>query len=120
MERSTVKQYQLDSGVENSEMHKMQQELIEKNKELMEKNKELQITLADMKATQKQSEEVEKMACGQKISADLLDQISALVVHDVQPRTSWRASKDFRLQIIRTLAKRVIKQALKNAGVVIQ
>ncbi len=58
----------------------------------------------------------EKKARGRKVSQKLLDDISNAVVDDVSPRTSWRAAKDFRLQIIATLAQRVVKQAILNAG----
>jgi xanthine dehydrogenase FAD-binding subunit len=57
---------------------------------------------------------------GRKVSAQLLDDISEAVKDDVSPRTSWRAAKDFRLQIIATLAQRVVKQAILNAGGTIQ
>jgi xanthine dehydrogenase FAD-binding subunit len=58
----------------------------------------------------------EKKARGRKVSQKLLDDISKTVVDDVSPRSSWRAAKEFRLQIIATLAQRVIKQAILNAG----
>ena len=38
------------------------------------------------------------------------------VIRDVLPRSSWRASKEFRMQIIRTLAERVLAQAAQRAG----
>ena len=44
-----------------------------------------------------------------QIMADALDE-------DVKPRDSWRASKDFRLHLIRTLAKKVTQQAVENQG----
>ncbi|MCD8168564.1 MAG: xanthine dehydrogenase FAD-binding subunit XdhB, partial [Clostridiales bacterium] len=34
----------------------------------------------------------------------------------VNPRTSWRASKEFRLQLIEELSKRALKEAIKKAG----
>ncbi|WP_366143767.1 hypothetical protein [uncultured Bilophila sp.] len=34
---------------------------------------------------------------------------------DVKPRTSWRAAKDFRLHIIRTLAERVLARCVVRA-----
>ena len=64
--------------------------------------------------------DAEKKAYGRKISPELLADIAAAVVNDVSPRTSWRAEKDFRLQIIKTLAERVVKQAIHNAGGTIQ
>ena len=42
----------------------------------------------------------EQKAAGQPIDEALLDRIAAEVQADVQPRTSWRASKQFRLHII--------------------
>jgi xanthine dehydrogenase FAD-binding subunit len=58
----------------------------------------------------------EDMVRGRSISSALLDDICAAVINDVRPRTSWRAARDFRLQIITTLAHRVVKQAIINAG----
>ena len=58
----------------------------------------------------------EKKARGRKVSQKLLDDISKTVVDDVSPRSSWRAAREFRLQIIATLAQRVVKQAIVNAG----
>jgi len=57
---------------------------------------------------------------GRKLSTQLLNDIAEAVQDDVSPRTSWRAAQDFRLQIIATLAHRVVKQAILNAGGAIQ
>jgi len=57
---------------------------------------------------------------GRKVSTQLLNDIAEAVQGDVSPRTSWRAAQDFRLQIIATLAHRVVKQAILNAGGTIQ
>jgi xanthine dehydrogenase FAD-binding subunit len=57
---------------------------------------------------------------GRKVSTQLLNDIAEAVVDDVSPRTSWRAAKEFRLQIIATLARRVVRQAILNAGGTIQ
>jgi xanthine dehydrogenase FAD-binding subunit len=62
----------------------------------------------------------EQKVCGQPVSQKLLDGIAKTVTNDVQPRDSWRAAKDFRLQIITTLAQRVAKQAIVDAGGTIQ
>ena len=58
----------------------------------------------------------EKMAAGEKIDSELLNKIADNVRNDVNPRTSWRASKEFRLQIIRELARRVTAKAIEEAG----
>ncbi len=57
---------------------------------------------------------------GCKITPGLLADIATAVTADVRPRTSWRAAKEFRLQIITTLAQRVVEQAILNAGGTIQ
>lgn len=38
---------------------------------------------------------------------------------EVSPRTSWRASKDFRLQLVGELSKRALKECIKKCGGVI-
>ncbi len=58
----------------------------------------------------------EEMATGKEINSQLLDKIADNVRNDVNPRTSWRASKEFRLQIITELARRVTVQAIEEAG----
>ncbi len=35
---------------------------------------------------------------------------------EVNPRSSWRASKEFRLQLIEELSKRALAEAIKKAG----
>lgn len=63
----------------------------------------------------------ETVARGQSASpahlASLLDLVRHTVRADVQPRTSWRASAEFRHHIIATLAGRVLEEALHRAGV---
>lgn len=52
-------------------------------------------------------------------SIDDVDAILAFgkkALEDVNPRSSWRASKEFRLQLIEELAKRCLKEAIKRAG----
>lgn len=58
----------------------------------------------------------ESMAAGRPVSQALLDQISASALTEVHPRTSWRASREFREQLVRTLSRRATLQAIENAG----
>ena len=53
---------------------------------------------------------------GAPVDAALLERIAAGAVGEVKPRTSWRASKEFRLQLVSELGKRAVKQATINAG----
>lgn len=58
----------------------------------------------------------EALAAGAKISESLLEQIGEAALLDVSPRSSWRASKEFRLQLVAELSKRAIKEAIVKAG----
>jgi xanthine dehydrogenase FAD-binding subunit len=58
----------------------------------------------------------EKAANGHAVDADLLDIITANVEADVKPRTSWRASKEFRLHLVKELARRATVASIEKAG----
>lgn len=59
---------------------------------------------------------LEEQAIGQPVSRKLISDIASMVLEELSPRNSWRASKDFREHIIRTLADRVVTQAIIRAG----
>ena len=61
-------------------------------------------------------EHAEKTAAGLPFSEKTLQVISDTVQKDVKPRDSWRATKKFRLHVIRTLTQRVVRQAVERAG----
>lgn len=58
----------------------------------------------------------EKTVMNKKVGKSLLDDISRIIETDVNPRTSWRASREFRMNIIKELSKRATKEALIRAG----
>ena len=53
---------------------------------------------------------------GKVFSEEKLELMTKALAEDVMPRDSWRAGKDFRLHIIKTLAKKEIRRAVKNQG----
>jgi xanthine dehydrogenase FAD-binding subunit len=59
----------------------------------------------------------EEKARGAVADQKLLQLIRESVLDDLRPRDSWRAPKDFREQVIKTLAERVLRQALNQSGV---
>ena len=61
----------------------------------------------------------EAVANGAVITEKLLDEFSLAVLSDINPRDSWRASKDFRLHIAVEMAKRCLAESIKKAGGVI-
>ncbi len=60
----------------------------------------------------------EQVMVGKVFSEENLDLMTDALMQDVRPRDSWRAGKDFRLHIIKTLAKKEIRRAVENQGVV--
>jgi xanthine dehydrogenase FAD-binding subunit len=58
----------------------------------------------------------EELAKGQTFTADLLENLGKSARTEVNPRTSWRASKEFRMQLVEELSKRAFRQAFSNAG----
>lgn len=60
--------------------------------------------------------ETEKAAVGMEIGEALAEQVGKGALEEVNPRSSWRASKEFRLQLVEELGKRALKQAVINAG----
>lgn len=58
----------------------------------------------------------EEAVKGMKLSADLLDAVGKGALEEVNPRSSWRASKEFRLQLVEELGRRAVLEAVKKAG----
>ena len=58
----------------------------------------------------------EAAANGKAITPSLLDEFSLAVLNDINPRNSWRASRDFRLHIAVEMAKRCLEESIKKAG----
>ena len=53
---------------------------------------------------------------GQPVSEATIELVGTAVLNDVNPRTSWRASADFRKQIISETARRGLRAAIERAG----
>lgn len=58
----------------------------------------------------------EEAVKGKPVSADSVQAFAAGALEDVNPRTSWRATKEFRLQIQGELASRCLTEAIRRAG----
>ena len=58
----------------------------------------------------------EKTVENKTLTEETLQTMADALKEDVKPRDSWRASKDFRLHLIKTLAKKVTRQAVENQG----
>ena len=58
----------------------------------------------------------EATAEGLPVSEKSARQISAAALSDVNPRDSWRASKDFRIQLVRELCYRATAESVRRSG----
>jgi xanthine dehydrogenase FAD-binding subunit len=52
---------------------------------------------------------------GKIISDDLINECAEKTLEDVNPRTSWRASKEFRLHLIETMTRRALTEAIRRS-----
>lgn len=60
--------------------------------------------------------ETEKALKGMAVGEELYEKISGLVRSEINPRDSWRASREFRLQIGGEIAARALKRSIEPAG----
>ena len=58
----------------------------------------------------------EAFAKGKKLSDDFLAEFGEKALSDMSPRDSWRASKEFREQLIKEMARRSLVNAIRRAG----
>ena len=58
----------------------------------------------------------EELAVNQCLSPQLLVRIGEAAAGEANPRSSWRASREFRLELIKELTARTLVQAYQNAG----
>lgn len=60
--------------------------------------------------------EAERFLNGKRVSAEVLDRAAELGLSAASPRSSWRASKEYREHMIGTLIKQAFEAAYRNAG----
>ena len=53
---------------------------------------------------------------GKAVTEENIAAFAKTALNDVNPRTSWRASKELRLQLIEELSKRAVKESVRLAG----
>ena len=62
------------------------------------------------------AKKTEELIRGRDVSAETVKMIGESVLQDVNPRDSWRASKDLRLHLCSTMAMRAFEEAVKRSG----
>ena len=64
----------------------------------------------------KKGYKTEEIAKNRAVDARLIEEIGKTAITEVSPRTSWRASKEFRLQLVEELSKQAFLEAYRKAG----
>ena len=52
----------------------------------------------------------EAYGIGKKYSESVINNIATIAMNESSPRNSWRGSKDYRLHLIKTLIKKIMKE----------
>ena len=62
------------------------------------------------------SPSAEAAASGKPVSEETINAAAKEALKDINPRTSWRASAEFRIHLAEELARRAIRESIKRAG----
>ena len=77
--------------------------------------RDVKIALGSSAPVPLRAKKAEAALRGRAFSEDALEESASLACEEAEPRSSWRASRDFRLELIRTLTKRAIREAWEKA-----
>ncbi|MCC6196713.1 MAG: FAD binding domain-containing protein [Burkholderiales bacterium] len=77
---------------------------------------DVRLTLANCAPTTFRARGAEAVLRGRRLGDGVLAQTAEVACREASPRSSWRASRDYRLQLIRTLTRRVIAAACEKAS----
>lgn len=78
--------------------------------------KKVTIALGVAAPTPVRCPEAEKLLCGKVPTLDLLSQAGKAALLSANPRSSWRASKEYREALIEELSVRAVEEAYRAAG----
>jgi xanthine dehydrogenase FAD-binding subunit len=78
--------------------------------------KDLRLAFGVAAPTPIRCHKTEAIANNETLTGQLLQKIAETVEQDVNPRTSWRASREFRLHIIKELSQQVVRSVIEKAG----
>jgi aerobic carbon-monoxide dehydrogenase medium subunit len=78
--------------------------------------REVKIALASSAPVPLRAKKTESVLRGRAFDEDALEEAAAAVCAEADPRSSWRASRDFRFELLRTLTKRAIRGAWERAA----
>jgi xanthine dehydrogenase FAD-binding subunit len=59
----------------------------------------------------------EAAASGRPVNEETINAAALAALKDIKPRTSWRASSEFRTHLAEELARRTLRESIKRAGI---
>lgn len=77
--------------------------------------RDVKIALGSSAPVPLRAKKAETALRGRAFSEDAIEESASLACEEAEPRSSWRASRDFRLELIKTLTKRAIREAWEKA-----
>lgn len=77
---------------------------------------DLKIAYGVAAPTPSRAPSAEEFVKGKKLSDNFLEEFGEKALSDMKPRDSWRASKEFREQLIKEMARRSLVNAVRRAG----
>lgn len=78
--------------------------------------RDVRLALANSAPTTFRARAAERVLVGRRPSEAAIAETADAACRDADPRTSWRANRDYRMVLIRTLAARAIAAACEKAG----
>ena len=78
--------------------------------------RDVKIALASSAPVPFRARNAETHLRGRAFAEDALEEAAAAVCEDATPRTSWRATREFRFELLRSLTKRAIRAAHEKAA----
>jgi xanthine dehydrogenase FAD-binding subunit len=81
--------------------------------------REVKIALSSSAPVPMRAKKAEAALRGRSCTDDALEQAALAVCEEADPRTSWRATREFRFELLRSLTKRSVRSAHQKASLAI-
>jgi CO/xanthine dehydrogenase FAD-binding subunit len=79
--------------------------------------RDVKIALASSAPVPMRARKAEAVLRGRACGEDVLEQAASAVCEEANPRTSWRATREFRFELLRSLTKRAVRSARDKAAI---
>jgi CO/xanthine dehydrogenase FAD-binding subunit len=78
--------------------------------------RDVKIALASSAPVPMRAKKAEAVLRGRALAEDALEEAARAVCEEANPRSSWRATREFRFELLRTLTKRAVRGAQEKAA----